>query len=213
MTTRSILGALRAIALTCAVLAGSGLSGLMPSDLRADTLQDTAARIEALIADEQNDEAVSAARDFLRQVTSMTGFGVTNAQLINGPASGFGVFESRDTNVYVRGEPIYAYVELYGFSTTPQPNGAVQLLFDVSFTLISADGEQMTDALVPMGDIRLDTFSDPIDGYFHLTYRVNGASGPFLLRTLVTDNASGQTAEFTLPVVFGDPMPMDDENK
>ena len=57
------------------------------------------------------------------------------------------------------------------------------------------------------------TFSDPIDGYFHLTYRVNGASGPFLLRTLVTDNASGQTAEFTLPVVFGDPMPMDDENK
>ena len=207
MTIGSILGALRASALAGAIWAGVALLAVTPAALRAETLQDAAAGIEALIANGQHEDAVSAARDFLRQVTEMTGFGVANAQLIDGPASGFGVFEPRDSNVYVTGEPVYAYVELYGYSMSPQPSGAVQLLFDVSFTLESMDGEQITNDMVPMGDIRLETFSDPIDGYFHLTYWVTGATGAYNLRTHVTDRASGQMAVFTLPVVFADPSP------
>jgi hypothetical protein len=61
----------------------------------------------------------------------------------------------------------------------------------------------MTDAMIPMGEVQLDSYSQPVDGFFHLTYRVTGAEGPFTLRTRVVDRASGQTAEFSLPVVFG----------
>ena len=147
-------------------------------------------------------EAVAAARLFLRHVTLETGFGVTNARLTVTPAEGFGMFEPRTDNHYRRGEPVYAYVEVYGFSMTPLANGANRLLFDVSFTLDSPDGRQMTDALIPMGEIQLDSYSQPVDGFFHLTYRVTGAEGPFTLRTQVVDRASGQSTEFTLPVVF-----------
>lgn len=168
-------------------------------------LPEAAARIEAMLSRGQHDEALVAARDFLRQVTARTGFGVTNARLTAAPAEGFGMYTPRRDGVYRPGEPVYAYVEVYGFSMTPQPDGSNRLLFDVSFTLDSLDGRQMTDGLIPMGEVRLDSFSQPVDGFFHLTYRVTGAEGPFLLRTEVIDRASGQRAEFRLPVEFVEP--------
>lgn len=172
---------------------------------RADTLSDAAVDIQHLIDQGQAEDAVAAARAFMRRVTDMTGFGVTNPQLINGPATGFGVYDLRDDNVYLPGESVYAYIEVYGFSLTPQANGTNRLQFDVAFTLDSLDGEQMTDALIPMGDIQLESYNVPVDGYFHLTYRVTGAEGAFNLRTIVTDRASGQSTQFTLPVVFAGP--------
>ena len=171
----------------------------------AHPLQDAAARIEALLAAGQRAEAYAAGRAFLRQVTQATGFGVTNAHLTQGRAEGFGMFQPRADNVYLAGEPVEAYVEVYGFSLTPRPGNVNQLLFDVAFTLETPDGRQMTDSLVPMGAIQLDSRSSPLDGFFHLTYRVSGAVGAYALRTEVVDRASGQRAEFTLPVVFVDP--------
>lgn len=168
-------------------------------------LPDAATRIEAMLARGQTDEALAAARDFLRQVTGRIGFGVTNARLTATPAEGFGMYTPRRDGVYRPGEPVYAYVEVYGFSMTPQPDGTNQMLFDVSFTLDSLDGRQMTDSMIPMGEVRLDSFNQPVDGYFHLTYRVTGAEGSYLLRTEVIDRASGQRAEFRLPVEFVEP--------
>jgi len=48
----------------------------------------------------------------------------------------------------------------------------------------------------------LNTYSNPLDGYLNLTYRITGAQGPATLRTQITDRASGQMAEFMVPVVF-----------
>ncbi|WP_323037854.1 hypothetical protein [Pararhodobacter sp.] len=175
-----------------------------PAPRLAGPLTEAASAIELLIAQGQTREAVDAARDFMRAVTDLSGFGVTNAQLIASPATGFGIFEPRASNVYRIGDPVYAYVEVYGFSLTPQPSGVNQMRFDVAFTLDSPDGRQMTPELIPMGDIQLESYREPVDGYFHLTYRVTGAVGAFTLRTSVTDRESGQRAEFTLPVVFED---------
>ncbi|GAB1381182.1 hypothetical protein [Pararhodobacter aggregans] len=175
----------------------------LPGTAPAQDLTEAATAIEQLLATGRGPEAVAAGRMFLRHVTGEAGFGVTNARLTLLPAEGYGMFEPRPTNVYALGEPVYAYVEVYGFSMTPLANGANRLLFDVSFTLDSPEGRQMTDAMIPMGEVQLDSFSQPVDGFFHLTYRVTGAEGPFTLRTHVVDRASGQTAEFSLPVVFG----------
>lgn len=170
--------------------------------VQPDSLSVAAAQIEALLADGQGDAAIDAARRLMRSVTQRVGFGVTNARLTTAPAEGFGMFESRVSNIYNLDEPIHAYVEVFGFSMTPQPDGSNRLLFDVTFTLDDAEGRQMTDALIPMGEVLLDSFSQPLDGYFHLTYRVTGATGRVMLRTQVTDRATGTMTEFTLPVVF-----------
>jgi hypothetical protein len=172
------------------------------------SLVDQAAQIEALLARGQTDAAIEAGRRFLRSVTERTGFVVGNPRLTVTPAEGFGMFETRPDAVYQIGEPVFAYVEVNGFSLTPQPDGRNQLLFDVAFTLDSPDGRQMTDAMIPMGEVRIATQGQPLDAFFHLTYRVTGAEGPFLLRTEVVDRATGQRAQFVLPVEFrSDPPP------
>ena len=71
---------------------------VVPRDADADVLSDATAEIELLIAEGRQEDAMSAARQFVRLVSDMTGFGVTNAQLIEGAATGFGVFEPRDSN-------------------------------------------------------------------------------------------------------------------
>ena len=204
----------RAFVLPTVLVACVGaLAVLAVPKAHAQTLTEIADDIETLIEQGRNEDAMRAARGFLRSVTDLTGFGVTNARLISSPATGFGVYEPRDSNVYMPGEPVYAYVEVYGFSLSRQPTGSNRLLFDVSFTLDSLDGQQMTDAMIAMGDIQLESYSEPIDGFFHLTYRVTGALGAYSLRTSVTDRASGQTAQFTIPVEFAgyDEMDMEDD--
>ncbi len=175
---------------------------------RAQTLAESAAAIEQMLTSGRTDDAIVAARNFLRRVTDRAGFGVTNARLTTAPAEGFGMFVPRPDNRYQLGEPVYAYVEVYGFTMSPLASGANRLLFDVSFTLDNPEGQQMTDALIPMGEVQLDSYSQPVDGFFHLTYRVNGAEGAYSLRTLVVDRASGQEAEFSLPVEFVNSPPV-----
>lgn len=186
------------LAIGVAVLAIGG-------NVRADTLTEAAALIEAMLARGESVEAVAAARDLYRRITTAAGFGTTNARLTEAPATGFGVFEPRATNVYTLGEPVYAYVELYGFSLQDAGGGENRMVFDVSFTLNDLDGRQMTESMISMGAIELESFSQPVDGYFHLTYRVTGATGRYILRTEVVDRASNQRTEFTLPVEFVDP--------
>lgn len=181
-------------------------SATLPSLSGAQSLPEAAQAIQQMIDTGQGPQAVAAARQFLRQVTGQVGFGVTNAQLTVTPAEGFGMFQPRPNNIFALGEPVYAYVEVYGFSMSQLTNGANRLLFDVSFTLESPQGQQMTDSLIPMGEVQLDSFSSPVDGFFHLTYRINGAVGDYVLRTLVVDRATGQRAEFRLPVIFADPV-------
>lgn len=187
----------------------------VPAPTRSeDPLSSEAARIRHLLDAGQGEEAAFAARAFARMVADEAGFGIANARLTAAPATGYGVFTPRADHVYAVNEPVFAYVELYGFSLTPQPGGANALVFDVSFTLDTPDGRQMTDAMIPMGEIRLSSHSEPLDAYFHLTYSITGAEGPYSLRTRVVDRASGETAEFALPLEFHVEAPHDaDEDK
>jgi hypothetical protein len=199
-------GAVARVVAVAGMMAIGGLS----SPLSADTLTEAAERIQSLLDQGEGEQAMRAARAFLREVTDETGFGVTNARLTAGPATGFGVFTPRPDNVYAPGEPVFAYVEVYGFTLTPESGDVSQMMFDVSFTLDSPDGAQMTEDMVPMGEIMLQSYSQPIDGYFHLTYRISGAEGVFNLRTHVIDRATGDSADFVLPVEFATP---EDEDK
>ena len=188
-----------------ALMAGLGLTAA-----QAQPLGDQAEAIRQLLDSARGPEAVVAARRFLRQVTDEAGFGVTNAQLTVGPAEGFGMFEPRRDNIFRRDEQVLAYDEVYWLSMQRLATGANRLLFDVYFTLDTPDGQAVTPSMIPMGEVMMDSHSEPVDGFFHLTYRVTGAEGPYTLRTRVVDRASGQRAEFSLPVEFrpnGDAAP------
>jgi hypothetical protein len=135
MSIRSRFRARLPAALASALMLGA-VAGLPPlaTPAAAQSLTEAAAAIERLLDSDRGPEAVAAARMFLRHVTGEAGFGVTNPRLTVVPAEGYGMFEPRPDNVYAVGEPVYAYVEVYGFSMTPLVTGANRLLFDVSFT-------------------------------------------------------------------------------
>lgn len=205
------------------------VAGLSVSDAAsAQDLGAQATRIEELLAAGNGSAARREARDFLRTVQRRSGFGVENVQLTVSPASGYGVFDPRHSRVYSPNEPVFAYVEVFGFSLTPgdaplQAAGQSAPLadvdqemyslsgdvpvqntmrFDVAFTLLSPQGEQLTPELIPMGEVELSTFAQPVDGYFTLTYRITGVSGEHIIYTEVTDRASGAQSSFRLPVTF-----------
>lgn len=208
-------------------LTAGALAGVLATTAAAEdvSLRAQAERIEALLEAGDATAARQAARDFLHDVTRRGGFGVSNTRLTISPASGFGVYEPRESQSYLPDEPVFAYVEVFGYSLTPDaaPNapglatraevvGAFQMagqepslnrmLFDVAFTLLDSEGTQVTPELVPMGEVELATLAEPVDGYFSLTYRINGVEGDYTILTEVTDRASGAVATFQLPVTF-----------
>lgn len=208
--------------LTAGVISAAVATTVSAQDL---SLRAQADRIEALLDAGDAAAARQAARDFLHDVTRRGGFGVSNTRLTIAPASGFGVYEPRESQSYLPDEPVFAYVEVFGYSLTPDaaPHatglatradavGGFQMagtgpslnrmVFDVAFTLLDSDGTQVTPELVPMGEVELATLAEPVDGYFSLTYRINGVEGDYTILTEVTDRASGSVATFTLPVTF-----------
>ena len=141
----------------------------------------------------------------MRSVGERAGFGLLTATLTDGDATGYGVYAPRPDNRFAEGEAINAYVELYGYSVTAMQGTTRQMVFDITFTVLGPDGQMMTDAMVPMGEVVLNTYAEPLDGYLTLTYRITGVSGPAVVHTEITDRASGQRADFSLPVVFEAP--------
>ncbi|MEZ5752270.1 MAG: hypothetical protein R3D60_09995 [Paracoccaceae bacterium] len=181
----------------------AGLAG--PVWAQQTPLQAQLGTIEAFLDAGDAEGAMNAARALVRLVGETAGFGVWNARLTQDVATGFGVNVPRADNVYAPGEPIYAYVEPFGYSLSPIGGGENQLLFEVSFTIDDPDGRQLTQGMIDMGQINLRTRGEPVDAFFHLTYNITGVSGPATLRTEVIDVATGQVDVFTLPVVFASP--------
>lgn len=168
-------------------------------------LAEQATLIARLLAQGQGADAVRAARALSQWVATQAGFGVLNTTLTQGEATGYGVYVPRADNVYSVGEAVRAYVELYGYTVEPTRSGAHRLTFDLAFTVTGPDGTPMIDDYVSMGDVVIGTHSVPQDGYLALTYRITGLEGAAMIRTRITDRASGASTEFSLPVVFAPP--------
>jgi len=171
--------------------------------VQAQTLSEQAARIDSHLTAGDGAAAVTEARMLYLDIAARAGFGVLDAVLTAEPATGFGVYTPRAEAVYAIGDPIYGYVEPYGFTLQPNADGLNEMTFDVDFALMSASGEQLTD-ITQMGEILITSHSRPMDAYFHLTYRITGPAGHYVIWTRVTDRPSGRQAEFSIPVEFRD---------
>lgn len=165
-------------------------------------LSEQASLIGQLLAQGSGLEAVRAVRALSQWVSAQAGFGVLDATLTEGEATGYGVYVPRADNVYSAGEAVRAYVELYGYTVEPTRGGAHRLTFELAFTVTGPDDAPMIDHYVPMGEVVISTHSVPQDSYLALTYRISGLEGAATIRTRITDRASGNIAEFAMPVVF-----------
>lgn len=191
------------VTVTARALAPILALALLADTARAETLSERAAHIEARLAEGDGAAAVAEARRLYLDAAGRAGFGVQGVVLTTELASGYGVFTERAEAVYAPGEPIYGYVEPFGYSLRSNAAGLNEMVFDVEFALMSPSGEPLTD-ITAMGEIEITSYNQPIDAYFHLTYRITGPAGPYVIWTRVTDRPTGRQAEFSIPVEFRD---------
>jgi hypothetical protein len=169
--------------------------------LAAQTLAERAALIEAHIAAGRTAEAHAEARALHRAATLAAGLHLTPPVLVMERARGLGVYVPRATAVYTGGEPVLQYFEASGFGLERGADGVNQLRLQIAFHLIDAAGTDLTGP-VEMGLIALDTRAEPTETYVDLTYNITGITGTFVLRTEVTDMATGRTAQMEQAVEF-----------
>jgi hypothetical protein len=179
-------------------LAVSAAIALHPPAM-AQTLSERLTEIDTLISAGDTSAAAQAARQLYHAIGRQAGFSISAPILTVGQAAGFGVYERRADNRYRSGETIYAYIEPFGFSVVPTGDGASRLVFDVEFLVLGPDGRDLSGVL-PMGEIILDSLAMPVDAYLFLSYDLQAAAGPYILRTRVTDRPSGEQAQFDFPV-------------
>ncbi len=179
---------------------------LAGSPAPAQTLSERVATIEARLAEGDGDAAMAEARALLFDVNEQAPFGVRNARLTVEPATGYGVYEPVIEAVFAPGSPVHGYVELHGFSLVRNAVGVNQIAFDVAFAMLDPDGNFLTD-VTSMGAVEIVSRNRPADAFIHLTYRIRGAEGPYVIWTEVTDRASGESATFELPVTFDETAP------
>lgn len=191
------------VTVTARALAPILALALLADTALAETISERAARIEARLAEGDGAAAVAEARSLYHAAAERAGFGVQGAILTTEPATGFGIYTERAEAVYAPGDPIYGYVEPFGYSLRLNAAGLNEMVFDVDFALMSPSGEPLTDTMA-MGEILITSYNQPIDAYFHLTYRITGPAGHYVIWTRVTDRPTGRQAEFSIPVEFRD---------
>ncbi|KPQ06723.1 MAG: FCD domain [Rhodobacteraceae bacterium HLUCCA12] len=189
--------------LAAAIAPALALLMVLSGPLQAQSLREQAERIESALEAGETGDAMQAMREMHLSVADQAGFSLQQALLTEEPATGYGIYERREDAVYTPGDPVYGYVEPLGYSFEDGEVGLNAMLFDIDFALFTPEGERLTD-VTPMGAVELTSHNRPLDAYFHLTYRISGPPGDYVIWTRVTDRPSGESAEFEIPISFRD---------
>lgn len=158
------------------------------------------AHIEALIAEGRARDAMAEARALYLDLAARAGLSIARVTFTIEPATGYGVYEPRPDNRFAPDEPMHAYVELNGASVTERPGGVNEMLFQVDFAVLDAEGQRLTD-VIRMGDVQLRSRARGVDVFLELTYNLTSApAGDYVLWTEITDAPGDQQVSFELPV-------------
>lgn len=178
-----------------------GLSGAGGVPAAAQTLTDSAQGIEARIAADDFDAALSAARDLLGQVWDTTPtLGFTEAVLVEQPAPGYGVYNPRPTIAYKLGEPIHVYAEPYGYGFGSPAAGLYEIGFFVDLQVVAADGAILGE-LPAVAELDLTTRQRNREFPATITYDLSGiAPGDYVLITSLRDKNSAKAGSFETPI-------------
>ncbi len=166
-------------------------------EAQAGPVADTAAVIEQQAGAGDMNAAFKSAQTLFGQVWDMSpAIGFTQALLVEQPASGFGIYNPRASEVYKTGEKIIIYAEPFGFAYGSPGEGLYSMGFHVDLKVISETGDLL-------GDIPNLTELDLVSRYpnrefqANLTYTLDGiAPGKYVLQTTLRDKNSERSGSF-----------------
>lgn len=162
---------------------------------------DKAAEIETLITANDTAGALTAAADLYTQVwETAVAISFRQVALVAEPASGFGVYNPRPTDVFKVGEPIIIYAEPYGYSFGTPAEGLYSIGFVVDLKVMAQSGEILGE-IPNLTELELQSRAQNHEFQANLTYTLDGiTAGRYVLQTTLRDKNSEKTGMFEVPI-------------
>ena len=163
----------------------------------AGPLTDAAAAIETKLAAKDPAGALDAARDFFTSVWDQSpGIGFATSSLVAENATGYGVYNPRQNNVFKKGDPILIYCEPYGFGYGTAGEGLFSVNFIVDLQVLDATGNQLANA-PGATEYNMISRHQNKEVQANITYSLDGIPvGQYTLITTLRDKNSTKSGSF-----------------
>ena len=163
----------------------------------AGPLVDAATAIEEKLGAGDFPGALVAGRDLFAQVWDQSpGISFGQALLVAENATGFGVFNPRDNNVFKQGDPILIYCEPYGFGYGAPGAGLFSVNFIVDLQVLDGAGNQLANA-EGATEYNMTSRHRNREVQANITYRLDGIPvGQYTLITTLRDKNSAKSGAF-----------------
>jgi hypothetical protein len=178
--------------ITLAVLAG------LINPLHAGEIEDLGRKAEKQANAGQHLEAVETLRRAVDVLTTKGPLVLRRVQFITEPPRGFGIYQSRASNVFRPGEPLIVYAEPVGLAWKTE--GAInRAQVATDFEIRTPDGK-ILGGQKEFGKFEFSSRERSHDIMTHVTITLNGApSGSYVLTATYRDLVSGKLATLELP--------------
>lgn len=180
---------IRSLALAAMLfVAGPALSG---------PLVEAASAAEERLAAQDFPGAVEAGRAVIDQLWQASpGLTFTQALLVAQNATGYGVFNPRENNVFKQGEPILIYCEPMGFGYGEPGAGLYSVNFAIDLQVLDALGNELAKA-PGATEFNMTSRHRNREVQANITYRLDGLPvGRYTLITTLRDKNSPRTGAF-----------------
>ena len=170
---------------------------LFAAPLHASPITAAATAIETKLAAGDIDGALGAAHDLLAQVWDQSaGLGFTQSLLVAENATGYGVYNPRDNNIFKKGEPILIYCEPFGFGYGTPGEGLFSVNFIVDLHVLDASGNQLANA-PDATEYNMTSRHQNREVQANITYSLDGIPvGHYTLVTTLRDKNSTKSGSF-----------------
>lgn len=163
----------------------------------AGPLVDAATVIEEKLNAGDFPGALVAGRDLFAQVWDQSpGISFGQALLVAENATGFGVFNPRDNNVFKQGDPILIYCEPYGFGYGAPGAGLFSVNFIVDLQVLDGAGNLLANA-EGATEYNMTSRHQNREVQANITYSLDGIPvGQYTLITTLRDKNSAKSGAF-----------------
>lgn len=170
---------------------------LLPGPALAGPLVDAATAAEERLAAGDFPGAMEAGRAVFDQIWEASpGLTFGQALLVAENATGFGVFNPRENNVFKQGEPILIYCEPMGFGYGEPGAGLFSVNFIIDLQVLDGSGNELANA-PGATEYNMTSRHRNREVQANITYRLDGIPvGRYTLITTLRDKNSARTGAF-----------------
>ena len=163
----------------------------------AGPVVETATAAEAKLASGDVEGALALARDMFGLIWDQSpGLGFTQSLLVAENATGYGVYNPRENNVFRKGEPILIYCEPYGFGYGSTGQGIYAVGFIVDLQVLDVSGNQLANAPAAT-EYNMTSRHQNREVQANITYTLDGIPpGRYTLVTTLRDKNSTKSGSF-----------------